>query len=183
MAKRTPPAQKSPKSSMPIEATASDVAACPPAALPAQPPASEIVDHEASLEKERGGNDMEVSTLEATLEETAVTLNEALQRNKELESQLKVALAEVKIFKEANASEADKSALMALRLDKEIHELKAVEAWRAQVRKFIAAIDDLHWARARAPICLDADSIPGVVTEWLIKYEGAIEPLIRLTRI
>jgi hypothetical protein len=117
--------------------------------------------------------------LQARLDNVIAMLTATNQHCQEVESQLKTAVAEAKVFREANISEADKSAAMALKLDKEVHDRKVVEAWQANVRKMIGVVEDLHWERARAPIRSDAEDIQG----WLLKYEGAIEPLIRLTRI
>ena len=124
------------------------------------------------------GNEVE-KDLQAKLDKSMEMLSLANQRCHEVESQLKMAVAEAKIFREAKISEADKSAMMATKLDQEVHDRKAVESWRANVRKMIDVVEDLHWERARGPIRSDAEEIQG----WLLKYEGAIEPLIRLTRI
>jgi vacuolar-type H+-ATPase subunit D/Vma8 len=117
--------------------------------------------------------------LQAKLDEVTTMLAEANQHCQEVESQLKTAVAKAKVFREANISEADKSAAMALKLDMEVHDRKVVEAWQVNVRKMISVVEDLHWERARAPIRSDAEDIQG----WLLKYEGAVEPLIRLTRV
>jgi hypothetical protein len=127
---------------------------------------------------EAPGNEVE-KDLQAKLDKSMEMLSLANQRCQEVESQLKTAVAETKIFREANISEADKSAMMALKLEQEVNDRKVVEAWRANVRKTIDIVEDLHWERARGPIRSDAEVIQG----WLLKYEAAIEPLIRLTRI
>jgi hypothetical protein len=124
------------------------------------------------------GNEVE-NDLQAKLGKSMEMLSLVNQRCQEVESQLKTAVAEAKIFREANISEAEKSAMMATKLDQEVHDRKAVEAWRANVRKMLDIVEDLHWERALGPIRSDAEDIQG----WLLKYEGAIEPLIRLTRI
>jgi hypothetical protein len=124
------------------------------------------------------GNEVE-NDLQAKLDKSMEMLSLTNQRCQEVESQLKTVVAEAKTFREANISEADKSAMMALKLEQEVNDRKAVEAWRANVRKMIDVVEDLHWERARGLIRSDAEDIQG----WLLKYEGAIEPLIRLTRI
>jgi hypothetical protein len=121
----------------------------------------------------------EILDLRAKLGEVTAMLTAANQHCQEVESRLKTSEAEAKVFREANISEADKSAAMALKLDMEVHDRKVVEAWQVNVRKMISVVEDLHWERARAPIRSDAEDIQG----WLLKYEGAVEPLIRLTRV
>ncbi len=83
-------------------------------------------------------------------------------------------MMELKTFKEAYASEVDKSAAMSLKLDEEIHRRKVVEAWGGDIKKLIKNIDLLIWEQLRSPVCSDFDS----VQKLLLKYMELLDPLI-----
>ena len=86
--------------------------------------------------------------------------------------------AELKIFEQSDSGHEQRVQELTIRLESMIHKSETeAERW-LHVRKLILAIEDLHWERA----CTQNSSVDGWVT-WVQRYEAAIEPLVRQTRV
>ena len=86
--------------------------------------------------------------------------------------------AELKIFERADSGHEPRVQDLMIRLESAVHKSETeAERW-LHVRKLIVAIEDLHWERART----QNSSVDGWVT-WVQRYEAAIKPLVRQTRV
>ena len=65
------------------------------------------------------------------------------------------------------------------KLYEEKHARDAVEHRLEHILKLINSVEDVHWERARTQESFDVDGW----RSWCTKIEGALEPLIRQSRV
>ena len=65
------------------------------------------------------------------------------------------------------------------KLADEKHQREAMERHIQHILKLINSVDDIHWERARTQASFDADAW----RTWCQRIEGALEPLIRQSKV
>jgi len=112
---------------------------------------------------------------ESQVQERHTAMHELSMCKAELQS----SKAELKIFKECAESQGQRVTEVEARMADEKHQREAVERRLQHILKLISSVEDIHWERARTQTNFDADAWRA----WCQRIEGALEPLIRQSKV
>ena len=121
----------------------------------------------------------ELATCQAGLTIAKETIECQGQRLSDMENKSRACQVEHKIFMEASESQGQRFIEMEHKLYEEKHARSAVEHRLQHILKLINSVEDVHWERARTQESFDVDGW----CSWCNKIEGALEPLIRQSRV
>ena len=112
---------------------------------------------------------------ESQVQEKLTVMHELVTCKAELQS----SKAELKIFKECAESQGQRVSEVEARMADEKHQREAIERRLQHILKLISSVEDIHWERARTQTNFDADAWRA----WCQRIEGALEPLIRQSKV
>ena len=138
------------------------------------------------LQSELNAINAELKTDHKVAHTHAQAIADAAQQNtailgelKACQTELKSSKAELKIFKECAESQGQRVMEVQATLADEKHSREAVERRLQHILKLINSMEDIHWEKARTQTVFDEDAW----RTWCQRIEGALEPLIRQSRV